>query len=450
MSDLPGMDILLPPQSKEAEEALIGAALLNPAGLETIGFLNELDFYFGTPRTIWKAIQALRESKVPIDFLTITDKLDKCGDLEAVGGPAGLAGIINNVPMSLNAEAYARIIKDKSQRRSLLTQANSLAKIAYDETQPVAEPLSGVLDSIMNATRAPDKESRHISHGLKDLYEYVAARRLDPREVWGIPTGFPDLDSFTGGLHTSQVLYIAGEPGVGKTKLANQIGIQAALPENGSHGVCLYSFEMPEIEIVKRVVSGRRHITTFAMNSGKVSDEIFQEYLDDTAYIERLPIYVCDRPMNPQEFHADLTRRKKDGVELFILDYLLLMEGYDNVDETPRSAILSRKVKNIAQSVGMAGLTVASVVKDVIASTAAPTNKGMRGSAQVIHDSDGIAFLTQCQDPGMQDVAYLTFTKMPRTVNRSLAKATISLVIDNQYPIFHSATTREIDLNGIR
>ena len=127
MSDLPGMDIVLPPQSREAEDACVGAAIINPAALETIAFLKEEDFYFRKPREIWKAIQNLVVNKSPVDFITLSDRLEKTGELESIGGPAELASLINNVP-SLNLEAYAKIVKDKSQRRALLNQANISGK----------------------------------------------------------------------------------------------------------------------------------------------------------------------------------------------------------------------------------------------------------------------------------------------------------------------------------
>jgi replicative DNA helicase len=378
-----------------------------------------------------------------VDFLTISNILEKSGELELVGGPAFLAELINTV-QSFNVEAYARIVKEKSQRRALIRQANELATIAYDETRPISEAVGRVLDGIVNQTYDNEGESRHISHGLRDLAEFVEMRMANPKEIWGIPTGFRDLDSFTGGQHGGEDTYIAGEPGVGKTKLAMQIAVNAALPENGSHPVVIYSFEMRELEIIKRVVSGRGHITTMAMNTGRIDDKTLTEYMMDIEYLERLPIYTCDKPKTPPQLRADIRKRQlHDGVELFVLDYLLLMQGYEDMDETPRSTLLSRAVKNITQDLGVAGITVSSVLKDQIASTAVPTNKGMRGSAQVIHDADNIAFLTQGMTPETANLAYLTFTKM-RNVNRPKRNATIELEIDNQYPIFHDSRGGEV------
>jgi replicative DNA helicase len=450
MTDLPGMDILLPPQSKEAEEALIGAALLNPAGLETIGFLNESDFYFGTPRTIWKAIRRLREDKVPIDFLTITDKLDKCGDLEAVGGPANLAGIINNVPMSLNAEAYARIIKDKAQRRSLLTQANSLAKIAYDETCPVGDGVSRVLDNIVNSSQSPDKGIKHIKSGLQELYEYVEMRQKDPSSIWGIKTGFFDFDDYTGGLHEGEVLVIAGPPGSGKSKLSMQMLCQAALPENGNHSVAIYSFEMKQAQVVKRIVSSRQNISTFQMDSGNIPEDVYQNYLGDIEYIESLPIYISDMPMTPQEFHADLARTKsKYGIEAYLLDYLLLMPGYEHLEEKERSGVLSRMIKQTTQTLGLAGVVVSSTTKEFFGSSDIPSMKTVRGSANVVFDADTLTILTPCTEAGRQNITYWTFLKT-RTIARSLTKATIELVSDSTYPVFHNAVVKTTNLNWIK
>lgn len=450
MPDMPGLDSVLPPQNKEAEEALVGAALLNPHALDEVGYIEESDFYFGSVCIIWKAIQQLRAEGSPIDFLTVSNKLEANGDLEAAGGPAKLVGLINNVPTSLNGAAYARIIKDMSRRRALLASANALAKIAYDLEHPIAEPTSTVLDAIANTSQPTGAGAVHISHGLNELVDFVNMRRLDPKSVWGIPVGFKDFDAFTGGQHAGLVTYIAGDPGAGKTKLALQMGVQAALVENGSHPVAIYSQEMPEIEIIKRVVSGRKGVTTFQMNTGQMDDETYARFLENVAELEALPIYLNDRPITLPELHADLTQKKKEfGIELFILDYLMLLSGYEDMEETPRSALLSRGIKKIATSVNIAGIAVSSTTKENMKSTNNPTMRDMRGSAQVIFDADGIVFLKQSTEMGCQNMAELHWVKFPRTVNRSGGASVLQLYIDSQYPIFQDATVREVDVDKV-
>jgi replicative DNA helicase len=274
----------------------------------------------------------------------------------------------------------------------------------------------------------------------------VEQRRANPSNIWGIKTGFYDYDDFTGGVQKGEVLYISGPPSSGKTKLATQMAVQASLPENGNHAVAIFSFEMSEAQIIKRVISTREHISTFQMDSGNIKDDVFQNYLGDIEYLEALPIYISDKSLTPQEFHAELARAKKNlGIELFVLDYLLMMSGYVDMDETPRSSILSRLVKRSTLDLDLAGITVLSTTKDIIGSTATPTSKDVRGSAQVIFDADIIAILTQCSEPGRQNVSYLTFTKT-RNIAKPLNRGTIELLSDNVYPVFHNATT--VDINS--
>jgi replicative DNA helicase len=444
--DILEQEVVLPPQSKEAEEAVVGALMLNAPGLDEIGYLEEGDFYFSVPRAIWRAIQKLREQKISIDYLTVLDRLEKNGDLESAGGPAGLAAIINNVS-SFNINSYARIVKEKSQRRVLLDQANRLAQVALDESQPVDEGIGKILDKVVTSAASADKGLRSISTGLKNNYEYVEKRRLNPSKIWGIKTGFYDFDEFTGGAQLSEVIYISGPPASGKTKLAIQMAVQAALPENGSHPVGIFSFEMNEAQIIKRIVSGRKHISTFQMDSGNITDDVFQNYLADIEYLEALPIYISDKTLTPQEFHAELARAKNNmGLELFVLDYLLMMGGYQDMDETPRSSLLSRMVKQSAMELNLAGITVLSTTKDIIGSTATPTSRDVRGSAQVIFDADIIAILSQCSEPGKQNVSNLIFTKT-RNIARPISK--IELINNNIYPIFDNATEKTIDFNHI-
>ena len=303
------------------------------------------------------------------------------------------------------------------------------------------------LSDIVNSTHSSQKGLRHISQGLRANLDYVERRRLNPSSVWGIQTGLIDFDDYTGGLHPSETTYIAGPPGCGKTKLGTQMICQAALRVNGGHPGAIYSFEMSEAQIIKRIVSQRQHISTFQMDSGKITDEVYQEYLTDIEYIESLPIYISDRPMTPQEFHADLARAKKEfGVEDFLLDYLLLMPGYENLEETERSGVLSRMIKHTVQELDVAGVTIATTNKEIFNVTDTPSMKMVRGSANVVFDADNITMLTPCSDAGKQNYVHWTFVKT-RTIARSLNVATIELIADPTYPIFKNAVVQNIDLD---
>src|SRR4030042_1565740 len=122
------------PHSREAEEAVLGAVLINPESyFEVSQFLRSEDFYIQRHRWVWEAFMRLQERRAPIDFLTIVEELDQIGVLNEIGGPAYISSLINNVPSSLHAEAYGRIVEQTAIRRPMLEAANRIARLAYQE-----------------------------------------------------------------------------------------------------------------------------------------------------------------------------------------------------------------------------------------------------------------------------------------------------------------------------
>src|SRR3990170_8999578 len=151
VSTSPGPQLV--PHSREAEEAVIGAVLINPeAYYDVAQFLQAEDFYIHRHRWIWQAFTRLHEQRVPIDFLTVSEELDQMGQLAEIGGPAYLTALINNVPTSLHAEAYGRVVEETAVRRRMLDAANQIAKLAYQEETGVEEVMNEAEKSIFGVS----------------------------------------------------------------------------------------------------------------------------------------------------------------------------------------------------------------------------------------------------------------------------------------------------------
>jgi replicative DNA helicase len=187
----------LVPQSREAEEAVLGSILINPdAYFDVAEFLQPEDFYIHRHRWIWQSFTRLQESRNPIDYLTVTEDLDQQGQLSEIGGPAYITALINNVPSSLHSEAYGRIVEDAAVRRRMIEAANDIVKLAYDEET--------ALDSVMgDAEKAIFGVSEHrmtrdlapIKQVLSEYYDRVGELAARDEDVRGVPTGFVDLSS---------------------------------------------------------------------------------------------------------------------------------------------------------------------------------------------------------------------------------------------------------------
>lgn len=435
------------PYSRETEDALIGSAIINPAVLDEVS-IEPQDFYIRRNSIIWEALLTLNRKGSGIDYITLIDELEDKGKLSEIGGSSYVAGLLNSIGLAPDVMAYQKIIKSYSKRRAVLSVANDIAKIAYGEESDAIDSQLGEIVNRLLKHSIPDKGLVPISQALTRLSDEVDERSKRPQDIWGIPTGFTDIDRYLGGLQKGEVFYLAGEPAVGKTKLAVQIGLNASSDTYGANSVGIYSLEMRDIAVARRMVSAVQDISTRSMKSGKMSDTDWVNFFEGITELQSRQLYLSDASMlTSAELRADIARMKANhGLDLVILDYLLLMSGYEKVDnETERSARISRDVKAIAKDMDIAMIAVNSVTKEGMDGGLAQ-KKNLRGSGQLIHDADLIALL--CADTStLSSTPFkpvkLVFTKV-RDVE--LGTTTINLLADNMRPMFHSAVTRPLEI----
>jgi replicative DNA helicase len=209
------------PHSREAEEAVIGAVLINPEVYYDLAqFLQPEDFYIHRLRWVWEAFMRLHERRTPIDMLTVSEDLERQGQLAEVGGAAFLTALLNQVPTTLHAEAYGRMVENASIRRKMLTAANQIATLAYDEAEEVNTVMGEAEKAVFNVSeRKLRHDVRPIRAVMSELYDRMGELAAREDEIFGVPTGFIDLDRMLGGLQPSDLLIIAGRPGQGKTAM---------------------------------------------------------------------------------------------------------------------------------------------------------------------------------------------------------------------------------------
>ena len=376
--------------SQDAEESVLGAALINPDCVRYLD-IEAKEFYIQKHQMIWSAITAM-DGNANIDIVTLTEELNKRGQLGAVGGAAALAGFINFVPSSIGAESYVKIIKDYSQRRTMLRVASELAKAAYDSKTLDAATASAI-DTLALGTSS-DNASLHIRDIIGELYTEVEERSKNPKDIWGLETGFTDFDRATGGLQLGEVYYLAGEPGIGKSKLAIQMGIN--MGRSGIPGA-IFSLEMGRKQLVRRSLSALAEVPTRNIKTGRMDADEWTRFNKASEAAQRYPIYINDNSsLTTTQLRAELSRlQARHHIQWGVVDYLLLMGDTEGRNEIEQSAHLSRRIKSIAKSLNVALITVNSVTKDGMGEEAQATQKQIRGSGQVIHDADIIGILKQ-------------------------------------------------------
>jgi replicative DNA helicase len=381
--------------SREAEEAVVGSVLINPVTFTALG-LEPGHFFIQRHGMIWQAFNRLYSAGTAIDFITVGDELERAEQLNEIGGHAFLTKLVNNTPSSLHVEDYAKTVKDFAHRRTWKLTAERIVKLAMDKDSDLEVEASNIVDQLLNAVQA-EGSAVHISEYAQQVLEEAMERRLSPSDLWGIPTGFTDFDSITGGLQLSETLYISGEPGMGKSIMAAQMGFQMAA--NGYPGA-IYSLEMPGAQVVRRRASADSKVLTRTIKTGKMDDGQFSQFLKVVEGYEQLPMYLSDSVhWTTASIRADLARLKiQHGIQWFVLDYAYLLRDGAGLSENDRTGMISGYLKAITRSLNVAGIVIHSLNKSGMGG-GLPGGEHIRGSGQQFYDTDLLMFLVKSEIP---------------------------------------------------
>jgi replicative DNA helicase len=456
MSDLPPPEeTTLPstsviPHNREAEEAVVGAVLINPEVYYDLAqFLQADDFYIHRHRWIWEAFTRLHEQRIPLDFLTVTEELERAGQLGEIGGPAYLTALLNQVPTSLHAEAYGRMVEAAAIRRRMLTAANQIATLAYNEQETVENVIEEAEKSIFNVS---ERRLRHdllpISQVLSDYYDRIDELARRPEEIFGVPTGFVDLDRMLAGLQPSDLLIIAGRPGQGKTGFLLSVAKNAALLHK-KH-VAIFSLEMSNEQVVQRLLAQETGIDSQRMRTGKLSEDEWPLLTHAIEVLGDTHIYLDDTPaITPLQLRTKCRRLHMEfGLDLIILDYLQLMGGdVRNENRVQEVSYISRNLKVLARELNVPVLAAAQLSRAVEQRTdKRPVLSDLRESGSLEQDSDIVMFIYRPdqyeKDTVKQNVAEIMVAK-----HRNGPTGSVELIFLNRLAKFVDAATRSIDLS---
>jgi replicative DNA helicase len=355
--------------SQDSEQAVLGCVLINPeAYFEVAPILRPEDFYLIKHRWIWDAYAHLQEQRLPVDVLTVSKELERRSQLEEAGGVAYLTQLINTVPTSLHAEAYARIVQRDAMRRNLLEAASKIAKLAYEEARDVEEVVNEAEATVFAVSEQRlNRDLKHIGEVLRDYYHQVEYRLEHQGELFGVPTGFVDLDKVLGGLQKSDLLIIAGRPGSGKTGFMLSVAKNAA--QLHRKRVAIFSLEMGNEQLVQRLMSQETGIDAQRLRLGQLREDEFPLFTHATNVLSDIPIYLDDTPaLSPLQLRAKCRRIEQEyGLDLVIVDYLQLMQGdgrrQDN--RVQEVSAISRGLKQLARELNVPVLAGAQLSRAV-------------------------------------------------------------------------------------
>mgnify|MGYP000321373406 CR=1 FL=1 len=433
------------PHSREAEEAVVGAVFINPEVYYDIAqFLSADDFYIHRHQWIWETFNSLHEQRIPIDLLTVSNELERRGQLSEIGGPAYLTSLVNQVPSSLNAESYGRIVEGYSIRRKMLNAANRIASIAYNEKTSINDVMDEAEKAVFNVSeRRLKHDLQPIKDVLSDYYDRIddLAKRSD--DIVGVPTGFIDLDKMLTGLQPSDLLIIAGRPGQGKTGFLLSVAKNAGLTHK-KH-VAIFSLEMSNEQVVQRLIAQETGIDSQRLRTGKLQENEWPLFTHAIEVFGDTHIYLDDTPaITPLQLRTKCRRLHMEfGLDLVIVDYLQLMGGDTRTDNRVQEvSYISRNLKVLARELNVPVLAAAQLSRAVEQrSDKRPVLSDLRESGSLEQDADIVMFIYRPdqyeKDTVKQNVAEIIVAK-----HRNGPVGSVELVFRGALAKFENAATR--------
>ncbi|NIS82663.1 MAG: replicative DNA helicase [Anaerolineales bacterium] len=437
------------PYDRLAEEAVLGAILVNPEVYYDVAhFLTGEDFFLHRNRWIWEAFVSLQEQRLPIDILTASEELERRGQLDDVGGPAYLTVLINSVPSSLHAEAYGHLVEETATRRRLLQAANQVARLAFQSDTPIEDVVNDAEKAIFGVSE------RRLAHQLLPIKQVISeyydridflARHRD--ETLGVPTGFIDLDRLLGGMQPSDFLIIAGRPGQGKS------GFCISVAKNASQiykkRVALFSLEMSNEQLVQRLVSQETGIDSQRLRLANLDDDEWPLFTQAVSALGDTHIYLDDTPaITPLQLHTKCRRLHMEvGLDLIIVDYLQLMTGEVRIENRVQEvSYISRNLKALARELKVPVLAAAQLSRAVESRRPPrPILSDLRESGSLEQDADVVMFIYRPdqyeEDTLKQNIAEIIVSK-----HRNGPVGNIELVFRRTLAKFENAATRVTDL----
>jgi len=438
------------PHNREAEEAVVGSVMIDPEVYYDLAeFLQADDFYIHRHRFIWEAFQRLHEQRTPLDFLTVTAELERVDQLAEIGGPAYLTALLNQVPTSMHAVSYGRLVEATAIRRRMLTAANQIATLAYDEKELVDRVMQEAEKAVFNVS---ERRLRHdvlpIRTVISEYYDRVDELARRPDDIHGVPTGFVDLDRLLTGLQPSDLLIIAGRPGQGKTGFVLSVARNAALLHKKR--VAIFSMEMSNEQVVQRLISQETGIDSQRLRTGKLREDEWPKFSQAVEVLSDTSIFLDDTPaLTPMQLRTKCRRLHMEyGLDLVVVDYLQLMSGDTRNDNRVQEvSYISRYLKVLARELNIPVLAAAQLSRAVEQRTDKhPVLSDLRESGSLEQDADIVMFIYR-PDQYEKDTIKQNLAEIMVSKHRNGPTGKVELVFMGHIAKFVDAATHLVDLN---
>jgi replicative DNA helicase len=444
---------LLPaPMSIEAEEALIGAVLINPSAFRILAAtVHPEDFYILRHSYIWQAFERQSQQDKAIDYLTTCVELQKMGQIDAIGGPAYLTELGNKTPTSMHGPVYAGMVKQAATRRRLLQATDQIRALALDEQLQLNEVMGQAQSLFLDvSSRVVEDRGCSMKTAMNDLLDVIESQAKTHTSLVGIPSGLTDLDDLMQGFQAQDLIILAGRPGAGKSALILNIALNAA---RAGHKVGLFLNEMSRQEACYRWL---------AMDSGVNSNKLKRAASLTAAHWDRmthaigkfsdLPIWIEDYPLKPLEMAAKCQWLKRTtGLDLVLFDGMYKQHADSgDLEDYKRYSQVAEANKTLAKMLDVPVVATHQLNRDLEdRKDKRPQLSDLRGSGRIEEEADVVMFL-------YRDAMYNDNTEFPNQAdiivakNRDGSTGTVPTYFEKTLTKFMNTATTRVDLEDDR
>jgi len=387
----------LPPQNIDAEEALLSAILIDNSTIDDVlEILSPEDFYRSRHKVIFRSIVELIENKEPVDLVTLANQLKNSEELENIGGASFLSKLIDEVPAAINARHYAKIISEKASLRALIQHAYAIIKRSLKETEGTENIIDFAESCILSISEKKINPAFYLVRDLLDCgFDTIEKGQANKGMPTGVPSGFRDLDALTSGFQNSDLIILAARPSMGKTALALNLALNAAVDFNIPVGI--FSLEMSKEQLVLRLISAESRVNSSRIRDGFITKQDWDSLGTAGSTLYEAPIYIDDSADNTTLAIRTKSRRlkKENGLGMIIIDYLQLMKVIKAADRRDLDiAEISRSLKALAKELEVPVIALSQLNRQLEKrDDKRPRLADLRESGALEQDADLVVFI---------------------------------------------------------
>ncbi|MEM9196114.1 MAG: replicative DNA helicase [Myxococcota bacterium] len=389
----------VPPNSLEAERAVLGGILLDNDAMHVVmELIGKDDFYSEANGRLFEAMGALYASGRPIDTVTLRDEVVSHGNLQAVGGDDYILELTNTIPTVANIESHARIIREKSLVRRMILACHEIAATGYGDYGETHDFLDGAEKAVFEVAQETERsKTENIKEVVLRTFKTIHEAAERGEKVTGLPSGFTQLDEMTAGMHPGDLIIIAGRPGMGKTAFALNVATNACTIRKAP--VAVFSLEMPKEQLVKRMLCSEARVDGSRLRAGQLWREDWPKLARAAGQLSELPVWIDDTPaLSMTELRAKARRLKaQNGLDLVVVDYLQLMRsGSRNDSREQEISEISRSLKQLAKELALPVIALSQLNRGVESRAGKdkrPQLSDLRESGAIEQDADTIIFI---------------------------------------------------------